>query len=111
MLFFLPQDVLTHKSAVIAVRAGDEEENLPSVLHAAQPGLDRVGAGLQVPARVPLHAGEICPGILCTDKHARFEKGPETLPPSLKRTICLLSVSNFVIVLHFVTSININVRV
>lgn len=74
LLFFLPQDVLTDKSAVITVRAGDEEENLPSVLHAAQPGLDRVRAGLQVPARVPLHTGEICSGILCTDKHRHLQK-------------------------------------
>lgn len=64
---FLPQDVLTDKSAIITVRAGDEEEHLASVLHAAQPGLHRVRAGLQVAARVPLHAGEIRPSILCTE--------------------------------------------
>lgn len=39
---FLPQDVLTDKSAVITVRAGDEEEDLSGILHRAQPGLHRV---------------------------------------------------------------------
>lgn len=39
---FLPQDVLTDKSAVITVRAGDEEEDLPGILHRVQPGLHRV---------------------------------------------------------------------
>lgn len=67
MWVFLPQDVLTDKSAVITVRAGDEEEHLPGVLHTAQPGLHRVRAGLEVLARVPLHTGEIRPSILCTD--------------------------------------------
>lgn len=65
---FLPQDVLTDKSAVITVRAGDEQQDLPGILHTAQPGLHRVGAGLEVAARLPLHAGEIRPGILCTKK-------------------------------------------
>lgn len=63
----LPQDVFTDKPAVVAVGACDEEEDLSGVLHAAQPGLDGVGAGLQVPARVPLHTGEVCPCILCTE--------------------------------------------
>lgn len=67
MWVFLPQDVLTDKSAVITVRAGDEEEDLPGILHTAQPGLHRVRAGLEVPARIPLHTGEIRPSILCRD--------------------------------------------
>lgn len=61
----LPQDVFTDEPAVVTVGAGDEEQDLPSILHAAQPGLDVVGAGLQVPARVPLHTGEVGPGIVC----------------------------------------------
>lgn len=60
----LPQDVFTDEPTVVAVGAGDEEEHLPGVLHAAQPGFDGVGAGLQVPARVPLHTGEVGPRIL-----------------------------------------------
>lgn len=60
----LPQDVFTDEPAVVAVGAGDEEEHLPCVLHAAQPGLDRFGAGLQVAARVPLHTGEVGPCII-----------------------------------------------
>lgn len=63
----LPQDVFTDEPAVVTVGAGDEEEDLPSVLHAAQPGLDIVRAGLQVPARVPLHTGEVGPSIVCRD--------------------------------------------
>ena len=59
-----PQDVLTHQSAVVAVGAGDEEQHLAGVLHPAQPGLDCVRAGLQVAARVLLHAGEVRPSIL-----------------------------------------------
>lgn len=59
--------MLTDKSAVITVRAGDEEKDLAGILHTVQPGLHRVGAGLEIPARVPLHAGEIRPSILCTD--------------------------------------------
>lgn len=65
----LPQDVFTDKPAVVAVGAGDEEKDLPGVLHAAQPGLDRVRAGLQVPAWVPLHTGEVRPCIVCTKTH------------------------------------------
>lgn len=61
----LPQDVFTDEPAVVTVGAGDEEEDLPSILHAAQPGLDIVRAGLQVPARVPLHTGEVGPSIVC----------------------------------------------
>lgn len=63
----LPQDVFTDEPAVVTVGAGDEEEDLPSILHAAQPGLDIVRAGLQVPARVPLHTGEVGPSIICKD--------------------------------------------
>lgn len=65
----LPQDVFTDKPAVVTVGAGDEEEDLPSALHAAQPGLDRVRAGLQVAVWVPLHTGEVRPCILCTKTH------------------------------------------
>lgn len=64
----LPQDVLADEPAVVTVGAGDEEEDLPSVLHAAQPGLDRVRAGLEVSARVLLHTGEVRPSIICTEK-------------------------------------------
>lgn len=67
MWVFLPQDVLTDQSAVITVRAGDEEEDLPGMLHTAQPGLQRVRAGLEVAPGVPLHAGEVRPSVLCTD--------------------------------------------
>ena len=63
----LPQDVFTDEPAVVAVGAGDEEEDLSGVLHAAQPSLDGVGAGLQVPARVPLHTGEVRPCVLCAE--------------------------------------------
>lgn len=63
----LPQDVFTDEPAVVAVRAGYEEEDLPGILHALQPGLDRVRAGLQVPAWVPLHTGEVGPCILCLE--------------------------------------------
>lgn len=66
----LPQDVFTDQPAVVTVGAGDEEEDLPGALHAAQPGLDGVRAGLQVPARVPLHTGEVRPSILCTETHS-----------------------------------------
>lgn len=66
----LPQDVFTDKPAVVTVGAGDEEEDLPSVLHGAQPGLDRFRAGLQVPARVPLHTGEVDPSIVCKEINA-----------------------------------------
>lgn len=57
--------MFTDETAVVTVGAGDEQENLPSVLHAAQPGLDVVRAGLQVPARVSLHTGEVGPSIVC----------------------------------------------
>lgn len=70
----LPQDVFTDKPAVVAVGAGDEEEDLPSVLHAAQPGLDRVRAGLQVSAWVLLHTGEVRPNILCTEKQPHLRQ-------------------------------------
>lgn len=59
-----PQDVLADEAAVVAVGAGDEQQHLAGVLHAAQPRLDVVGAGLQVAARVPLHAGEVGAGVL-----------------------------------------------
>lgn len=72
----LPQDVFTDKPAVVTVGAGDEEEDLPSVLHAAQPGLDRVRAGLQIPARVPLHAGKVRPCILCTEVQTQLDNQP-----------------------------------
>lgn len=68
-----PQDVFTDEPAVVTVGAGDEEEELPGALHAAQPGLDRVGAGLQVPARVPLHAGEVRPCIRCTHTDGKIK--------------------------------------
>lgn len=67
MWVVLPQDVFADKPAVVTVGAGDEEEDLPSVLHAAQPGLNRVRAGLEVPARVLLHTGEVGPCIICTE--------------------------------------------
>lgn len=59
-----PQDVLADEAAVVAVGAGDEQQHLAGVLHAAQPRLDVVGAGLQVAARVPLHVGEVGAGVL-----------------------------------------------
>jgi len=67
----LPQDVFADKPAVVTVGAGDEDEDLPGALHAAQPGLDRVGAGLQVPARVPLHTGEVRPCVRCMATQAQ----------------------------------------
>lgn len=59
--------MFTDKPAVVTVGAGDEEEDLPSVLHAAQPGLNGVRAGLEVPAWVPLHTGEVGPCIICSE--------------------------------------------
>lgn len=35
-----PQDVVTDEPAIVTVRAGDQQEDLPSTLHAPQPGLD-----------------------------------------------------------------------
>lgn len=67
----LPQDVFTDKPAVVTVGAGDKQKHLPSIFHAAQPGLDRVRAGLQVPAGVPLHTWEVRPCIICTDIQAQ----------------------------------------
>lgn len=69
----LPQDVFTDKPAVVTVGAGDEEEDLPSTLHAAQPGLDGVRAGLQVAGWVPLHTGEVRPCILCTKTQTQLD--------------------------------------
>lgn len=63
----LPQDVFTDEPAVVAVGAGDEQEDLPGIFHAVQPGLDGVGAGLQVPTWVPLYTGEVGACILCTE--------------------------------------------
>ena len=59
-----PQDLVTDEPAVVAVGAGDEQEDLPGTLHAPQPGLDRLRAGLQVTTRVPLHTGKVPPSIL-----------------------------------------------
>lgn len=70
----LPQDVFTDKPAVVTVGAGDEEEDLPSILHTVQPGLDRIRAGLQVPAWVPFHTGKVSPSILCTEIQTHLEK-------------------------------------
>lgn len=61
----LPQDVFTDEPAVVAMGAGDEEQNLASIFHAAQPSLDRVGTTLQVLAWIPLHTWEVCPCIIC----------------------------------------------
>lgn len=57
--------MFTDEPAVVAMGAGDEEQNLASIFHAAQPGLDRVGTTLQVLARIPLHTWEVCPCIIC----------------------------------------------
>lgn len=70
----LPQNVFTDKPAVVTVGAGDEKEDLPSILHAAQPGLDRIRAGLQVPAWVPFHIGEVSPSILCTEIQTNLDR-------------------------------------
>lgn len=56
--------MLADETAVVAVGAGDEKQNLACIFHAAQPRLDVFGAGLQVTARVLLHAGEVGPGVL-----------------------------------------------
>lgn len=66
-MWVLPEDVFTDEPAVVTVRASDEEEDLPSILHAAQPGLHGLRAGLQVPTWVPFHTGEVGPCVLCTD--------------------------------------------